>query len=152
MRRSCFCILVALLIACVGCAHEDAPHDRLGPTASQPGCFDVLLQHRLPAAYELPGRIELRAERSSCDFARDDFVAVAHDPAYRNGQRLDGHWWRRDERWIHLIWSTHYSGVALDLEETPAGYRGTAKTFVDVEGVPFHESDVELRRVACSGP
>jgi hypothetical protein len=142
-------ILVELAAVLVGCAHEEMRHDRLLPTASQPGCFDVVLQGRLPGVHQLPSRIELRSERSTCDFARDDFVALAHDPAYQNGH-LDGHWWRRDARWIHLIWSTHFSGIALDIEETPAGYRGTARTFADMDGVETHESGVELRRVACS--
>jgi hypothetical protein len=144
-------MLIALAVVCVGCAHEEISHDRLLPTASQPGCFDVVLERPLPGAYQLPNRIEMRPEKSAC-FARDDFVVRARDPRYRNEQRLDGHWWRRDQRWIHLIWSTHFSGIALDLEETSVGYRGTAKTFVDMEGVPPHESDVELRRVACSNP
>lgn len=151
MRRFVVPAVVVLAVVLVGCAHDETPHGRLPATPSQPGCFDVVLEHPLPGAYQLPGRMELRPEKSAC-FARDDFVVLARDPRYRNEQRLDGHWWRRDQRWIHLIWSTHFSGVALDIEETPLGYRGTATTFADVEGVAAHESDVELRRVACSSP
>jgi hypothetical protein len=152
VRRFVLRILIVLAVVCAGCAHEKIRHDRLLPTASQPGCFDVVLEHPLPGAYHLPGRIELRPERSTCDSAENDFVVLARDPGYRNDQRLDGHWCRRDQRWIHLIWSTHVSGVALDMEEAPVGYQGTAKTFADVEGVPSHDSAVELRRVACSHP
>lgn len=133
------CVLLA-----VGCAHQGQA-TRPQPTNEQLGCYQVLLRRPLHTSFPIPQRLELRAERSQCAFARDDFLALADEPAGR--RHAHGHWWREDEKHIRVVWGGDFYGVAFDLQDRDL--RGTAVTFQDV-GDESDRAEVALMRVACS--
>ena len=151
MRRSAFTIFVRLALIASGCSHESLPRDCLPPNADQIGCFDVAVSRPLRIRVPFPRRLELRPEKSTCDFDQGDFVALSRDLRYQNDDRRDGHWWRSDSRRIRVTRGTHFSGVWFDLAQSATGYSGMLGTFADIDGVEHDETEVELlRRPACS--
>jgi hypothetical protein len=138
-----FAVVVGTLV--LGCGHARQRHDRLLPTAEQLGCYDITLRAPLRTLVDPPGRIELRSERTE---RRDDFVFLAPDVVDNSGH-LHGHWWRRDERHLHALWTYDLGGVAFDVETTNVGYRGTAVYYCDI-CTSGEEVSVDLVRVPCS--
>jgi hypothetical protein len=136
-----FVVVVGTLM--LGCAHAPERRDRLLPTPAQLGCYDVILRAPLRTLVAPPGRIELRSERTEYG---DDFVFLAPDVV--EPTNLHGHWWRRDERHIHALWTYDLGGVAFDLEATTAGYTGTAGYYCDM-CTRDDKVAVDLVRVSC---
>jgi hypothetical protein len=137
-------LLVVVGTLVLGCAHARERHDRLLPTAAQLGCYDVILHAPLQTLVDPPGRIELRSERTEWG---DDFVFLAPDVV--EPRHLHGHWWRRDERHIHALWTYDLGGVAFDLEAANTGFTGTAAYHCDI-CVRDDKVAVDLVRVPCS--
>jgi hypothetical protein len=137
-----FVVVVGTLV--LGCAHARGRHDRLLPTPAQLGCYDVILRAPLRTLVDPPRRIQLRAERTEWG---DDFVFLAPDVV--EPRHFHGHWWRRDERHLHALWTYDLGGVAFDLKTTNAGYSGTAVYYCDI-CTSDDKVAVDLVRVPCS--
>jgi hypothetical protein len=134
----------ALVMLAVGCAHRSQAA-RPQPTNDQFGCYRVALRRPLHTLFPVPKWLELRADRSQCAFARDDFVALADEPAGR--RHAHGHWWREDEKHIRVVWGGDFYGVTFDFRDRDL--HGVAVTFQDV-GDESDRTEVALVRVACS--
>jgi hypothetical protein len=135
------------LILAVGCAHQLDDAARRQPTKEQIGCYRVVLQRVLRTQFPIPTRLELRGNESRCDFAGNDFEAIADGDAQR--RYVHGHWWLGDDKRVRIVWGGDFYGVAFDLVESGGQLRGTAVTFQDV-GDDSDTVKAALVREVCS--
>jgi len=139
----------AWLILAVGCVHQLDDAVRRQPTKEEIRCYRVVLQRVLRTQLPVPTRLQLRGNKSRCDFARNDFEAVADDDAER--RHVHGHWWLEDDKRVRVVWGGDFYGVAFDLVESDGQLRGTAVTFQDV-GDDSDTVKAALVREVCSRP
>jgi hypothetical protein len=57
-------------------------------------------------------------------------------------------YWTSDAKHVHIVWTTGYSGLTMDLESRGADLVGTAHTFWDFSR-PQQTSQVVATRVSC---
>lgn len=126
--------------------------DRAATDQSQLRCFRLHLdlsatQARMVYVDRAPTIVEFRSERSAFPFRRG--LVVRSLPYTGTAFGPGAVWHPIEQRGIAFDWGTGFAGFTVAFARSGSGYLGTARTYVDIEGVPVESFAASLEPVVC---
>jgi hypothetical protein len=121
-----------------------------------PGCYELQLSKWNPTGslgaadenrFTLPKRMVLTTTIANSWGDQHGFKVVPVPSVYRTA-----YWWTKDPHQVHIVWSTGFGGVAMDLEPQGSNLVGTAYAASDYSGPgwkPQQTRHVVAARITC---